>query len=136
KETMYQAFLDRDATFEGLFVMGVRTTGIFCRPTCPARKPKLENVEFFPRTGDALAAGFRPCKRCRPLEASGSVPDWLQPLMDAIDSDPLKRRTAADILDAGIDPARARRWFQAHHGMTFLAYLRSRRLGQAFSRIR
>ncbi len=136
KETMYQAFLDRDSSFEGIFVMGVRTTGIFCRPTCPARKPKLENVEFFPRAGDAMAAGFRPCKRCRPLETSGSVPDWLRPLMDAIDLDPLKRRTAADIREAGVDPARARRWFQAHHGMTFLAYLRSRRLGQAFSRIR
>ncbi|MDQ8204168.1 methylated-DNA--[protein]-cysteine S-methyltransferase [Pelagicoccus sp. SDUM812003] len=135
-QTMYRAFVEKDASFEGLFVMGVRTTGIFCRPTCPARKPKPENVEFFPRPGDALAAGYRPCKRCRPLEAKGSAPAWLAPLMKAVEADPTKRWTAQDIRDLGIDPARARRWFRAEHGMTFLAYLRSRRLGDAFSRIK
>ncbi|MGK0190529.1 MAG: AraC family transcriptional regulator of adaptative response [Verrucomicrobiales bacterium] len=136
--TMFKAFVSRDASFEGIFLTGVRTTGIFCRPTCPARKPKQENVEFFPRAGDALAAGFRPCKRCTPLEAlgmGGGLPDWLKPLMDAVDRDPLRRWTAEDLRSSGIDPARARRWFQASYGMTFVAYLRSRRLGQAFSRI-
>lgn len=135
-ETMYDAFVRRDASFEGLFVMGVRTTGIFCRPTCPARKPLRANVEFFPRAGDALAAGYRPCRRCRPLEAKGTLPDWLRPLMDAVDENPLRRWTTADLRELGVEPARARRWFQAQHGMTLLAYLRSRRLGQAFSRLR
>lgn len=134
--TLYQAFLDRDASFEGLFVAGVRTTGIFCRPTCSARKPKPENVEFFPRTGDALAAGYRPCKRCLPLQPKGDFPDWLQPLMSVVERDPQRRWTGQDLREVGVDPARARRWFQAEHGMTFLAYLRSRRLGLAFSRIK
>lgn len=133
--TMFEAFTNRDAAFEGIFLTGVRTTGIFCRPTCSARKPKRENVEFFPRAGDALAAGYRPCKRCTPMEAKGAIPDWLQPLMGAIDDDPLRRWTADDLRSRGIDPARARRWFQASYGMTFVAYLRARRLGQAFSRI-
>ena len=133
--TMWRAFEKRDAEFEGIFLVGVRTTGIFCRPTCSARKPKAENVEFFPRAGDALAAGYRPCKRCTPMEAKGSFPDWLKPLMAAVDSEPLRRWTAEDLRGSGIDPARARRWFQASYGMTFLAYLRARRLGQAFSRI-
>jgi len=136
EDLMYEAFANRDASFEGLFVMGVRTTGIFCRPTCPARKPRRENVEFFLRAGDALAAGYRPCQRCRPLDAKGSTPDWLQPLLDAVEADPQRRWTTSEVADFGVDPARVRRWFQAQHGMTFLAYLRARRLGQAFSRIR
>lgn len=79
---------------------GVKITGIFCRPGCPARPPKRENVEFFPRSGDALAAGFRPCKRCTPMQPSGRYPDWLQPLMTAVDDDPLRRST-------GDSPSRA-----------------------------
>lgn len=133
--TMYRAFVERDRSFEGVFCMGVRTTGIFCRPGCPARTPNRENVEFFPRAGDALAAGFRPCKRCMPMQPSGCYPDWLAPLMAAIDDEPLRRWTGQDLREAGVDPARARRWFQKNHNMTFMAYLRSRRLGQAFSRI-
>lgn len=136
EETMYEAFLNKDASYEGLFVMGVRTTGIFCRSTCPARKPKRENVEFFPRAGDALAAGYRPCKRCRPMEPQGSAPEWIKPLLDAVDADPTRRWTSGDVREAGFEPARVRRWFQQNHGMTFLAYLRSRRLGQAFSRLK
>ena len=136
EKTMYEAFVDKDAAFEGIFCLGVRTTGIFCRPTCPARKPKFKNVEFFPRAGDALAAGYRPCKRCRPLEPKGQFPGWLGPLMDAVESDPLKRWTSQDVKAFGVDPARARRWFNAEYGMTFMAYLRSRRLGQAFLKMK
>ena len=124
-DTMFEAFVNRDAEFEGIFLTGVRTTGIFCRTTCTARKPKRENVEFFTRAGDALAAGYRPCKRCTPMEAKGSIPDWLKPLMDAVDAEPLRRWTSEDLRASGIDPARARRWFQASYGMTFVAYLRS-----------
>lgn len=116
--------------------MGVKTTGIFCRSTCPARKPLRENVEFFPRAADALAAGYRPCQRCHPMELSGRVPAWLSPLLAAVDRDPTRRWTSGDIRACEIDPSRVRRWFQAHHGMTFLAYLRARRLGQAFSRLK
>ncbi len=136
EDTMYHAFLSREAAYEGIFVAAVRSTGIFCRPTCPARKPLRANVEYFPRAGDALAAGYRPCRRCRPLDAADSVPDWLRPLLEAADADPARRWTTEDLRGAGVDPARARRWFQARYGMTFLGYLRARRLGQAFSRIR
>ncbi|MFP4281275.1 MAG: bifunctional transcriptional activator/DNA repair enzyme AdaA [Opitutales bacterium] len=133
--TMYRAFVERDASYEGLYLTAVRSTGIFCRNRCPARKPKRDNVEFFPRAGDALAAGYRPCKRCRPMEPQGAFPAWLQPLMAAVDADPARRWTGEDIRGAGVDPTRVRRWFQATHGMTFLAYLRARRLGRAFSRL-
>ncbi len=135
EDSMYRAFVNRDASCEGLFVMGVRTTGIFCRPACPARTPLRKNVEFFARAGDALAAGYRPCQRCRPLDAKGATPEWLQPLLAEVDAEPQRRWRTSDLLSIGVDPARVRRWFQAQHGMTFLAYLRARRLGQAFSRI-
>lgn len=133
---MYRALVRRDASYEGVFYLGVRTTGIFCRPTCPARKPKRENVEFFASTREALTAGYRPCRRCRPMKPSGAAPRWLEGLLRDIDEDPARRWKDADLQDAGLDPARVRRWFKRHHGMTFHAYQRARRLGLALGQIR
>jgi len=128
---MIRAFLGRDEAYEGIFVTAVRTTGIFCRPDCPARKPKPENVEFFPTVKDALDHGYRPCKRCRPMQPKGTEPGWLQPLMAALEADPLKRWKDGDLRTMNLDPDRVRRWFKENHGMTFHAYSRSRRLGEA-----
>ncbi len=69
----YRALRTRDARFDGRFYTGVRTTGIFCRPVCPARTPRLENCVFLPSAAAALAAGFRPCLRCRPELAPGTA---------------------------------------------------------------
>ena len=135
-DEMYRALAERDAAYEGIFVAAIRTTGIFCRPSCPARKPRPENVEYFRRAGDALAAGYRPCKRCEPMIPLGAAPDWLDPLLGEIDRDPLRRWTEQDLRDRQFDPNRVRRWFREHHGMTFLAYLRARRLGRAFTRLK
>lgn len=66
EETFWQACLNRDASFDGKFILAVRTTGIYCRPSCPARKPKRENVVFFKVPDLARQAGFRACKRCQP----------------------------------------------------------------------
>jgi len=133
---MYRALCDRDASYEGVFFAAIRTTGIFCRPTCSARNPLAENVEYYSSTRDALAAGYRPCKRCRPLEPNGATPDWLQPLLEEVERDPTRRWKDADLLEMKLDPGRVRRWFQSNHGMTFHAYQRSRRLGLALGRIR
>jgi AraC family transcriptional regulator of adaptative response/methylated-DNA-[protein]-cysteine methyltransferase len=133
---MYRAMFDRDESYEGLFVVAVRSTGIFCRPTCPGRKPKRENVEFYASARDAVLAGYRPCLRCRPLEPNGRPPDWLRPLLAEIERDPRRRWRDADLRARGLNPARIRRWFKAHHGMTFHGYGRARRLGLALGRIR
>ena len=101
---MLEAFLGRDTTFDGIFVTGVSTTGIFCRPTCPAKKPRPENLSFFGSPHDALLAGFRPCKRCRPLEHSGEPPEWLQPLLDAVEDDPSRKWTDQDVRARGLSP--------------------------------
>jgi len=67
----WQALLTRDANADGAFYTCVHTTGIYCRPTCPARKPKRENVTFVATRADAVRAGFRACKRCKPDELTG-----------------------------------------------------------------
>ena len=74
-EQRYRAVSGRDRRFDGRFVTAVRTTGIYCRPSCPAQTPKRENIRFYPRPAAAAAAGFRACKRCRPDAAPGSR-DW------------------------------------------------------------
>jgi AraC family transcriptional regulator, regulatory protein of adaptative response / methylated-DNA-[protein]-cysteine methyltransferase len=135
-DQMYKALAGRDAGFEGLFVVGVKTTGIFCRPGCTAKTPKKENVEFFSDPKEALLRGYRPCKICRPLGRKGEFPDWLKPLIDEIDADPSIRFRDRDIRARGLEPSRVRRWFLKNHGLTFQAYLRSLRIGKAFGRIR
>jgi len=133
---MYRALCERDASYEGVFFAAIRTTGIFCRPTCRARKPRPESVEYYPSARDALVAGYRPCKRCRPLEPQGAAPEWLRPLMEELEVHPARRWRDADLRERNLDPSRVRRWFQAHHGMSFHAYQRARRLGLALGRIR
>ena len=75
REACYRALLTRDARFDGQFFVAVRTTGIYCRPICPARAPKLEHIEFMPSAAAAQAAGYRPCLRCRP-ETSPQLAAW------------------------------------------------------------
>jgi AraC family transcriptional regulator, regulatory protein of adaptative response / methylated-DNA-[protein]-cysteine methyltransferase len=128
---MYGALVDRNPAYDGIFVVGVTTTGIFCRPSCPARKPKPENAEFYPGSADALAHGFRPCKRCRPMERLGETPEPVQALLREIEGDPSLRLRDRDLRARGLDPATIRRWFKRHHGMTFHAYQRARRMASA-----
>src|SRR6266576_1054537 len=71
-KTCYRALQSRDARFDGLIFVGVTSTGIYCRPICPARTPKSENCRFYRSAAAAQEAGFRPCLRCRPE----SAPDW------------------------------------------------------------
>ncbi len=132
---MQRAYLQKDASFNGLFFLGVRTTGIFCRPTCSARKPLPRNVEYFPSAKEALLAGYRPCKRCHPLELA-EQPQWVTDLLAEVERDPSARIRDGEISARGVDPATARRYFLKHFGMTFQGYLRARRLGGALSQIR
>ena len=74
-DACYRALSSRDARFDGWFFVGVLTTGIYCRPSCPAMTPKRANVRFLPTAAAAHEAGFRACKRCRPDAAPGS-PEW------------------------------------------------------------
>lgn len=133
---MYRALCERDADFLGLFVAGIRTTGIVCLPTCPARKPRPENVVYFATTADALHAGSRACKRCRPLDAPRRASAVVERLLAALDAHPEQPLRAAELRAMGIEPATARRHFCARFGMSFAAYGRVRRLGQGLRELR
>jgi AraC family transcriptional regulator of adaptative response/methylated-DNA-[protein]-cysteine methyltransferase len=128
---MYRALVERDGSFEGLFFACVRTTGIFCRPTCHARKPKPENVEFAATIQEALHRGYRPCHLCDPLSVGPSAPNWLTPLLGEIKNHPDLRLRDLDLRVRGLDPVQVRRTFQRSFGMTFQAYQRACRLGTA-----
>jgi AraC family transcriptional regulator of adaptative response/methylated-DNA-[protein]-cysteine methyltransferase len=133
---MQRAFYASDAGYDGLFYVGVRSTRIFCRPSCPAKKPKLENVEYFAGVREAASAGYRPCKRCQPLEAKGTQPAWVVKLIARVEENSEARLSRAELARLGITPERARRWFNAHYGMSFAAWCRARRLARAFTQIR
>jgi AraC family transcriptional regulator of adaptative response/methylated-DNA-[protein]-cysteine methyltransferase len=133
---MYRAFVRRDPAYEGVFWTGVRTTGIFCRPTCRARTPNRENVEFFGAPSEALHAGYRPCMKCRPLDHGRKPPPLVAKLLLAVEREPGRRFRDAELAAMGIDPSTARRQFRRYCGMTFQAYHRARRMGLALLDIR
>ena len=135
-DTMYQALLNRDTSFEGIFFVGVRTTGIFCRPTCPAKKPARENVDFFPTPNEALHGGYRPCLRCQPMDPDKRPPKLLERLRAEVEKAPGGRLTDKELTALSIDPSTARRQFKRHYGMTFQAYHRARRMGLALREVR
>ena len=128
---MYRALVERDRSFEGLFFACVRTTGIFCRPTCSARKPRPENVEYASTIQDALHRGYRPCRICDPMASAASAPNWLAPLVDEMLRNPDIRLRDEDLRQRGLDPVQVRRTFKRSFGMTFQAYHRACRLGTA-----
>jgi AraC family transcriptional regulator of adaptative response/methylated-DNA-[protein]-cysteine methyltransferase len=136
EKSWYVALTGRDPDYEGVFYVGVRTTGVFCRPTCPARPPKRENCEFFATAQAALLASYRPCKRCRPLSHPNETSEVVRLLVAAVEREPEKRWRDADFDALHVHASTARRQFKRRFGMTFVEYARARRLGAAFKAIR
>lgn len=132
---MEQARLARDPSYDGVFFVGVRTTGVFCLPSCPARTPRARNVEYFASAAEALRAGYRPCRRCRPEQAAARTPDWVTRLMTRVETNGDQRLRDRDLEAMGIEPTRARRYFHKHYGLTFQAYHRARRMGLALQHL-
>ena len=132
----YTALVDKDPAYDGAFFAAVKTTGIFCRTTCTARKPKQENVCFYDTIHDALAAGYRPCKICRPMESANQVPEDIAALLAEVQANPQFRITEWQLKQRGLDPNTLRRWFMKHYGMTFQAFCRMNRINTAFGAIR
>ncbi|MBE9913713.1 bifunctional transcriptional activator/DNA repair protein Ada [Paenibacillus donghaensis] len=132
----YNALVEKRSDYEGVFYVGVTSTGVFCRPTCPARKPKYENCEFYETAQQALLASFRPCQRCRPLSHPNQVSDIVRLLVEAVEQNPEKRWKGHDFKTLSIDESTARRQFKKRFGMTFVEYARARRMGLALKSIR
>ncbi len=127
----YQALLDRNSQYLGVFYVGVKTTRVFCVSTCRARKPKRENVSFYRSSEEAMQHGFRPCKVCQPLAAFDDIPEDIAQLLLIMRENPQKKITDSDILDMGFNPSRIRRWFTSNYNLTFHAYQRAIRLNVA-----
>lgn len=133
---MYQAVVNRDSSYVGIFYLGVKTTGVFCRPGCRARIPKLENIEFFSSAKSAFAKGYRPCKVCKPTNLNGTTPPWINRLISEIEIDRSKKWSDEELKLIGIDPAGVRRWFKKNYNMTFHNYVRKIRLSNAITEMK
>ena len=134
-EEKYQAIIRKDPEYEGIFITAVKTTGIFCRPVCTARKPKPGHVEFFDSPREAMLHGYRPCKVCKPLAREDETPDFIQKIIDKLHQDPYLKIKDYDLVKRGVVPSQIRRWFKKHHGITFQAYQRMLRINSAFTQI-
>lgn len=127
-EKLYEALLARDPAFDGRVFVCVTTTGVFCRLTCPARKPKPENCRYFETVGECLEAGFRPCQRCHPLQPMAEGDPAIVTLLNVLEKQSGHRWTETDIEQLGFDCSTVRRTFKRQFGMTFLEMARQRRL--------
>lgn len=122
-----KARLSRDARFDGKFYTAVLTTGIFCRPICPARPPKSENVCYYPSAEQAQAAGFRPCKRCIPESAPAlNHPVKLQKICNEFDFNQDSITTIAEKLN--ISERQLQRVFKENYGIAPLQFFQQQRL--------
>lgn len=126
--TLYTALCDRDESFEGRAYVGVTSTGIFCRLTCPARNPKPENCKFYESVAECMESGFRACKRCKPLAKGMEADPAIKTLLEALQNDPSRRWFERDIANMGFDPSTVRRAFNRHYGITFLDMARMSRI--------
>lgn len=132
----YDAIGKQSKLFEGVFITAVKTTGIFCRPSCRARKPKPENVVFFDTAREALQHGFRPCKICKPMENMDETPAYIKSVIAELNESPYLRIRDFDLQKRGIEPSQIRRWFKKYHNMTFHAYQRMLRINSAYNEIK
>ncbi len=135
----WQAVLDRDRRFDGAFVFAVRTTGVYCRPACAARRPRRSNVVFFGRPQDAERAGFRSCLRCRPKDPTGGTAALVERVCRDIearlaDGEPVRLTDLA--ARAGLSPHHLLRTFKRAVGVTPRQYADARRIGALKARLK
>ena len=135
-DSLYAALMARDPACDGFYYAGVKSTGAFCRLTCPARKPKRANVVFFPSTDDARNAGCRACLRCKPLDRNRPTSSAVDSLRERVRASPETRWTATVLAALGYNASTIRRAFKPEYGVTFAQFTRSHRLGFGVSSLR
>ena len=115
----WKAVADRDLAADGRFVFAVTTTGIYCRPTCPSRRPRRDHVQFFDRAADAEQAGFRACLRCKPRDAVSPARARVEKARVWLDSHQDARPTLAGLARvAGLSPWHLQRSFTRLYGVS------------------
>ncbi len=135
-DTYYQALVERATDFVGIFYVGVKTTSVFCIATCHARKPKKENVEFYTSFKEALDAGYRPCKVCKPTENANQAPESVERAIKMVKDNPKEKVTDYQLKQCEISPELVRRWFNKHYGMTFQTFQRMYRINNALKELK
>ncbi len=123
----YSVIINNDKSYDGLFYYGVKTTKIFCKPSCNSKNPKLENTVIFDTKNDAIKSGYRPCKRCRPdLFEFTPLKDLTVQVKKQIDK-------SLDIkkLDVGLSISRVRELFREEYGITLKQYEKQVRIKRA-----
>lgn len=133
EDEMYEAVINNDGNYDGLFFYAVKSTGIFCRPSCQSKKPLRENVRFFKNAADAKAAGFRPCKRCRSdLLAYHPMEEIAELVKQHLDDLYEQQSTWNDGLrELGLSQRRVVEVFKTAYGMTPKAYMDDLKLKEA-----
>lgn len=134
--TYYEALVNKEASFVGIFFVAVKTTHIFCIATCRARKPLLKNVDFYTTFKEALDHGYRPCKICKPTENSTKAPAAIEQAIALVRQQPKEKITDQHLRELNIEPAMVRRWFKKNYGLTFHAYQRMYRINMAFQELK
>lgn len=132
----YEALLNRDSKYIGIFYVGVKTTSVFCIATCRARKPKKINVEFYPSFKEALDNGFRPCKICKPTENANEAPPQVKAAIQLVKENPKDKISDYILRENNISPDLVRRWFKKNYGLTFHAYQRMYRINNAYKELK
>ncbi|ETI69465.1 bifunctional transcriptional activator/DNA repair enzyme AdaA [Neobacillus vireti] len=128
----WRAIVENDATYNNQFFYAVKTTGIFCKPSCKSRVPKKENVRIFQNAEEALSANFRPCKRCKPTNERLPDNEWITIIIEYIDKnypDKLSLETLAEISHGS--PYHLQRTFKKITGMTPVEYIHQVRINTA-----
>ncbi len=129
---MVKAMLTNDSSYDGKFYVGVHSTGIYCLPSCKAKKPKLENVVFYPSREEAIAAGLRGCKRCKSEKFPDVLPEWLHTVLKFMRANRTERLNENKLIQlSGMDISTVRRYFKTHLEITPLSFHRRLRLSHA-----
>ena len=135
-EEKYSVLGTRDTKYDGTFFVAVKTTGIFCHPSCRARIPKGKNVLFYDSIEEALQNGYRPCKICKPMEKIGETPTYIKKIIVELQQNPYEKISDEQLKVKGIEPHTIRRWFKKNYNITFHSFQRMLRINYAFTSIK
>src|SRR4029453_5707944 len=130
-DARWRALVSRDLTADGTFVYGVASTGVYCRPSCPSRRPRPASVTYFPGPAEAERAGYRACRRCRPQDAASPLVAKVERARRWVDEHPGATPTLKQLARlAGTSPWTLRRAFTRLFGVSPREYAAARRVGR------
>lgn len=138
EELMWRGVIECNPDYDGRYFYGVKTTGVFCRPSCKSRNPKRDNIRYFERREEALAEGYRPCKRCRPdLFQFNPNQEVAQKLKDRLSQVYYSDSKIVEVInDFNFSQHRLIQIYKEYYGITIRQYIIERRINQAMMQLR